>query len=168
MATRRDVIDTVVRSSTIELLGSYGIATAPLTGRVPETEQLELFGSIPFTAPAFRGTLLLLVPTAILSTLENGSTDPQALRSLLRELTNQLMGRIKNRFSRYQFVVQVGLPSLLDGRMLSQRLKGGELRYAFRTLKSDVHVILLGDFDSANLEFSVTTQPAEEGDIILF
>ena len=170
MSSPRQIVDAVVRSATIELFASYGVAAAPVDLAVNAiiNPQHELLGSISFTAPSLRGVLLLSAANRTLAKVAHESPESALLRDWMRELTNQLMGRIKNRLSRYQLVLQAGLPGVVDGRMFEQSAKGASFRYAFRTLTGEIFVILVGDFDLSALTFSTVQSTAEEGDVILF
>ena len=94
---------------------------------------------------------------------------PFGLQDWLRELTNQLAGRIKNRFGRYRVPIHVGLPSATKGVGEPKHdNQQSALVYLFRTLKDDVYVMLSGGFESATFDLQGGPNPAEEGDIILF
>jgi hypothetical protein len=170
MTDSKRIIDLVIHSTAVELLASFGVAAAP-TPTFPNAAARalhELVGSIPFNAPGFRGTLLLSVSNATLASMRAGS-EPHVLREFIRELTNQLMGRIKNRFLRYQLSLTLGLPSALSSHAVtSRRPSVKEYAYTFRTLTGDVVVLFCADFEDAKLSFSSATVAMEEGDVVLF
>src|SRR5258705_2070077 len=84
--------------------------------------------------------------------MKPGVHGPFGLQDWMREVTNQLAGRIKNRFSRYRLVVQVGLPSATTvgfGEAAPEAQRDA-LVYVFRTLKDDVLVTLSGGVHGAH------------------
>src|SRR5258705_8161219 len=102
--------------------------------------------------------------------MKPGVDGPFGLQDWMREVTNQLAGRIKNRFSRYRLVVQVGLPSATTvgfGEAAPEAQRDA-LVYVFRTLKDDVRVTLSGGFDGAKLALPGGPNPPQGGDTISF
>src|SRR6266850_486000 len=62
-----------------------------------------------------QGLLALACSSPTLTRTKPSVDDSPALQDWLRELTNQLAGRIKNRFGRYRVPLHVGLPSATTG-----------------------------------------------------
>lgn len=169
----RAVIGLIVQRSTIELFDAYGVAVAPVIdppARLPHASRDQLLGTVQLSTEGLRGQLKLACAGATLARMKPSADLPNGLQDWMRELTNQLAGRIKNRFSRYRVQVQVGLPSATPGATneASAEPLRDTLVYVFRTLRDDVIVSLSGGFDNANFDLKGGLNPAEEGDIILF
>jgi hypothetical protein len=166
------IVDTIVQSATVELFHHYGVAVAPLPrGQPPRPAAPEGFcGTIAFNGRGFTGNLKLFVPSPILSLTKAGSLRPMQGRDWIRELTNQLMGRIKTRLLHLQVTLQTGLPSVVDRRIVDQHRgpSGSLLVYEFRTIRSEVTVTLEGTFDESSLKYSGNANPGSEGDVIIF
>jgi hypothetical protein len=172
-ANPRAVIGLIVQRSTIELFDAYGVAVAPIieaSPRVPSASRDQLLGTVQLSTEGLRGLLKLSCAGATLARMKPSADLPHGLQDWMRELTNQLAGRIKNRFSRYRVQVQVGLPSATPAvtNEVSREPTRDTLVYVFRTLRDDVVVSLSGGFDNANFDLQGGLNPAEEGDIILF
>jgi hypothetical protein len=162
-------MDLIIQRSTIELFESYGVAVAPAESSEVPQKQTDFVGSVQLAGSAIRGILAVGASTATLTRTLPRTGQPQALQDWVRELTNQLAGRVRNRFARYQLTIQVSLPSSKHPQSeAAPKPKNTELVYVFRTLREDVVVKLSGDFDEASLVFSANAGIAEEGEIILF
>lgn len=168
-------IDLIVQTATIGLLHSYGVGTAPLAvGRLPEPpkdDPSRLAGVMSFSATGFTGLLVLSVGPAILTaTTSNPLATQHAHLDWIRELVNQLMGRIKNRLVRFQVTLRVGLPSATTPDLAERQVAGSKMRlnYSFHTLRGDVLVTLAGHLDERVLSFSGNAEGVDEGDVILF
>ena len=113
---------------------------------------------------------MLDIPLAVLTQMK---VDPHLniqTRDWLRELTNQLVGRIKNRLLRFQYALQGGIPTVLERRMLGQRtlLNESATFYGFRTLRGEVQVIVDGTIDESTFAYSGEITVPSEGEILLF
>lgn len=91
-------------------------------------------------------------------------------RDLLRELTNQLAGRVKNRLLNFTLMLSIGVPTVLSGQALErQRQKRDtETLYLFRTLRGEILVTLDLSIDGDALSYSGTNRVAKEGEFIAF
>ncbi|HET9958341.1 MAG TPA: chemotaxis protein CheX [Polyangiaceae bacterium] len=166
-------LDTIVQSATVELFHSQGIALGP----IPRTQstamklrQAGLIGLINFTSPSMSGSLGLALSADVLSSAPDGPKQEHAVRDWLRESTNQLMGRIKNRCLQFQVTLQAGLPSIVNGEALLRQSPRNEteLLYMFRALRGEVSVSLRGRLDTKSLVYSGSVSVASEGELILF
>ena len=165
----RAFMDLIIQRSTIELFESYGVAVAPADSSDVPQKPADFVGSVQLSGTAIRGVLNLAASRDTLTRTLPRTGQTLVLQDWVRELTNQLAGRIRNRFARYQLSIQVSLPT--SNHPASQPPKSAkqtELVYVFRTLKDDVIVKLSGDFDEGSLVFSSNPAVAEEGDVILF
>ena len=170
-ATRND-IDLLIQSTTVELFHAYGVAVAPTrrNSMPPPPIDADCTGTISFAAPRFTGNLTLTVPVDVLKLMQHAPGSSPALKDWIRELTNQLLGRLKNRLLRFQVVLQVGLPTNARGRAgpSSAESTTRQSVYVFRTLRGRIFVAVSGNLDPSALQFSGSLNLAGEGDVILF
>jgi hypothetical protein len=167
MIRNAEILDALIQGSTVELFHSYGVAAAPTPRSSGQNVALAagmLAAATRFSGRGIDALLVLAVPERIVALTLKDKT----LRSKdwVRELTNQLMGRIKNRLLRFQVALQTTLPTIVDPTTRSRG--GAALVYVFRTLHGDLVVFIEGRVDEAALAFSASTDIAREGDIILF
>jgi len=174
MAVFRPLLDALVQSTTVELFQSRGIAVAPISASVGNPHQPIYFsaaGVVTVTAPKGTGSLTLSWADPVFSLFSPPvMSTSMAARDLLRELTNQLSGRVKNRLLNFRLLLTIGVPSVLSGQALErQRLRREtEVVYLFRTLRGELVVTLDLDVDPSTLDFSGTQKVAKEGDFIPF
>lgn len=167
----RGAIDSLVLGSLVDLFQAYGVAVAPLPraapGRAPAIP--ELSAAIAFTRDGGgSGRLTLSTPNAVLDLTRNGATGMR--QDWVRELTNQLMGRIKNRLLHFSARVEVGALNLLDSKLVTAHLERTQkVRvYAGRTLRGEVVVTIEGlPEESALVYVGAGTLPSE-GDALFF
>ncbi len=162
-------LDAVLQTSTIELFRSYEVAIAPsstytnLSTLEPDT----VGAAIAFTGTEITGELVLAVPAAILKSM--GHTERLRAQDWVRELTNQLLGRVKNRLMRYDVRLRAGVPSALDISALRTRLDSGSSRvYHFRSLRGSVFIALRGNLGPDKLRFKGSDGGPEEGELVVF
>lgn len=174
VTSARTTIDIILQGSAVELFHAHGVAVAPL-GSSPVGDQQRYYdsvGMIGFDAVAFSGTLTLSIPTPVFDVYCE-SRDPAEKTTLAdwtQELTNQLLGRIKNRLTMFQTSLRSHLPSAMSGSALERLRKRSpdEVLYRFRTLRGDIIVTLDAPLGNATLTYSGATQVAQEGEVILF
>jgi CheY-specific phosphatase CheX len=166
----RTTFDLLVQRSAYEVFAALGVSIAPTpygSGERRATAD-DLIGVVQLTLNGARASLSLCVSAR---TLEGPSAalGRHNIQDCLREVVNQLAGRIKNRLARYQVGMDVGLPTVFTR---SAHSSGGRdfknLAYVFRTLTEDVQVELSKHFSSLELRYGGTIDIAEEGDVILF
>lgn len=170
----RGALDSLVQGSLVELFAAYSVAVAPLPRqlRMVATTLPDISAAISFTqlgTSGQAGRLTLSVPTPVLDRMPLSAGG--ALKSdWARELTNQLMGRIKNRLLQFNVRLQVGVSTLIDSASLSHQL-GNLLEtrvYAGRTLRGEIVVTIDGLPDDSELVYVGTNKAGSEGDAILF
>jgi hypothetical protein len=170
--SQRRVIDLIVQTSGVELFQAYGISAAPMSPVAVSSCELPddtLGGVVSYSGAEVRGTLVLCVPRKTLQKSIDGSAMSHNERDWVRELANQLMGRIKNRLVRYQILLRPGTPAALEAEGIRRMARTStDLAYLFRTLTGQVVVWISGDFDRANLVFSSSIDVVNEGDMVLF
>jgi hypothetical protein len=98
MAVFRPLLDALVQSTTVELFQSQGIAVAPISASVGNPHQAIYFGLagiVTLTGPKATGSITLSWVDAVFGMFAPPvAPTSMAARDLLRELTNQLSGRI--------------------------------------------------------------------------
>lgn len=123
------------------------------------------------TAPKASGSLTLswADPVFSLFTPPVPATSLGA-RDLLRELTNQLAGRVKNRLLNFTLMLTIGVPTVLSGQALERQRpnKETEVVYLFRTLRGEIVITLDLAIEGDALNYSNTNRVAKEGDFIAF
>ena len=164
---------TLIQSTTVELFQFYGIAVAPLAVPLPLPSKLDQhvggFGA--FAGADFNGTLCLLVPKDVFFLTKIEGLRHCSTLDWAKELTNQLLGRLKNRLVHYQvFVNGGGVPSAIDGKSLQLRVAESNpvVNTVFRTIRGDIFVTICGSIDYSKLRYSGANLTASEGEIILF
>jgi hypothetical protein len=86
----------------------------------------------------------------------------------VRELTNQLIGRIKNRLMQFQVILRIGLPSAMSAQALTQQRAADAVvvTYQFRTLRGELQVTFEGTLGDAVLNYSNAVRVPKEGEFI--
>jgi hypothetical protein len=167
------LLNTIVQGSTVELFHSRGIALAPLPAAQLTSAQSGRFGLtgvVTFNAPKLSGSLALSLADGIYGLFTPAVAGAAAVGDALRELTNQLAGRMKNRLLQFQVILSVGMPSTVRGPSFDRGPSKNEIvtLYAFRTLRGEVRVILCAAVDEGALAYSNAVKVAKEGDFIPF
>jgi hypothetical protein len=165
------VLAIIVQTTTIELFSSYGIAAAPIRAAIPPTASADEYAAIiPFRSSALSGTLSILTEVRTLTRMRQNLVNSKALTDWTRELTNQLIGRIKSRLARYKVALEVGIPSSANRQLLAQYSADKEtnIEYQFRTLGGWIMVVLNGDFREPLLTFDGGDGTLENGKIVVF
>jgi hypothetical protein len=173
-AAIRPLLDALLQSSTVELFQSRGIAVAPLPSSVGNPHQATYFnlaGMVSLSSAKAHGSLSLSWGDAVFSLF----TPPvlassRAGRDLLRELTNQLAGRIKNRLLNFALMLNIGVPTVLSGQAFEQQRprRDTDVVYLFRTLRGEIVVTMDLQIDPDGLSYAGTNRVAKEGDFIAF
>jgi hypothetical protein len=170
----RPLLDALLQSSTVELFQSRGIAVAPLPSSVGNPYQATYFnlaGVVGLTAAKANGSLSLSWGDEVFSLFTPPVvSSSRAGRDLLRELTNQLAGRIKNRLLNFALMLTIGVPAVLSGQAFERQRPRREtdVVYMFRTLRGAIVVTLDLQIDPDGLCYSGTNRVAKEGEFIAF
>jgi len=167
-------LDALVQSSAVELFQSRGIAIAPLPSSVGNPHKATYFGLagvVALNSVKASGSLTLswADPVFSLFTPPVPATSLGA-RDLMRELTNQLAGRVKNRLLNFTLMLTIGVPTVLSGQALERQRpnRDTEVVYTFRTLRGEIVITLDLVIDGDALNYSNTNRVAKEGDFIAF
>jgi len=170
----RTTIDIILQGSAVELFHAHGVAVAPLGSSPVGAQQRyhDSVGMIGFEGSSFSGTLTLSIPTPVFDwhCEARDASDATTLTDWTQELTNQLLGRIKNRLTMFQTNLRPFLPSTMSGAVLERLRKRApyEVLYRFRTLRGDIIVTLDAPLHNVALIYSGGAMVAQEGDVILF
>lgn len=164
----------MVQSTTVELFQSRGIAVAPISviaDNPHPPSHFNLAGVVALSAPEGNGSLTLSLADAVFSLFSPPvMATAMVARDLLRELTNQLSGRIKNRLLNFKLLLTIGVPRVLSAQAFDhqRQRRATEVVYVFRTLRGELVVTLDLDVEPSSLDFSGTHKVAKEGDFIVF
>jgi hypothetical protein len=108
------VIDGLVQGATRALFETYGVHLDPDDSPVAITlGSVELVSVIGFSSDTLSGSLLLASPNSVVE--HTLSTVGASLADWSGELSNQLLGRIKNQLLEYQVLINVSLPVVIAG-----------------------------------------------------
>lgn len=175
IGSARQILDITVQCCTVELFRAHGVVVAPAgtsTKTGPEGRgHFDPIGVVTFSNAKASGVLMLSLAEPVYGLLSPPvAAAGHAQNDALRELTNQLIGRIKNRLMQFQLVLRIGLPSTMREQGLRRQLAASPPlgSYAFRTLRGEVLVTLNGNFTNDALNYSGQVQIAKEGELITF
>jgi hypothetical protein len=167
------IVDTIIQGAAVDLLHSLEIAAAPLPAANNRTlrENPDFSAYVRFAAPGCNGTLCLGCPAKVMELTKRDSASKIPQEDWIRELTNQLMGRVKKRFLQFSVTLQTSLPAPAGTQFLSRFCETAAAinrLYELRTLRGTVIVLLAAEIDSSKLVYSGHVRLRDEGDIIIF
>lgn len=171
----RSIVRLIVQRSVIELFATYNVVVAPVpdlrsaSGPVARPAD-HLVGMAPTIATNRRGALTISASPEMVARTGQTAANMRAQLDWMRELTNQLAGRIRNKFARYGLVLQVGLPVALLSTATVRDLviHRADLVLLFRSLHDQILCTLSGGFVDTGLTLQGNAVVAEEGETILF
>ncbi len=169
----RSTVDTIIQGAAVDLFHSLDIAAAPLTPVMGQGAPAlpELAAFVSFTSAAGSGVLCMGCPLSVVQLAEKGATTVLAKEDWIRELTNQLVGRVKKRFLQFGVQLNARLPSPASQRFGERHggaASAASKTYVFRTIRGMVVVILDASLDDKQFCYCGGVQLRDEGDIILF
>jgi hypothetical protein len=163
-------LDTIVQSSTVEILRSYEVSVAPrsrseVSGFATDSD---VVGVIGYEGPGVRGNLTLAVPVNILPAPR--LPPKTSHEEWMYELTSQVMGRIKNRLIQFQLKLRTQTPSVVSGMALERykRRTGREVLYRFMALRGEIAVTIDTSLAQATLEYSNAPLVLGDEEAVLF
>jgi hypothetical protein len=171
--TSKSIVDTIIQGAAVDLFHTLDIAAAPLPpvrGQRALDGLPELAAFVGFTSPAGSGTLRMGSPLSVVELAEKGSLTVLSKEDWIRELTNQLVGRVKKRFLQFGVLLTASLPSPANQQFVERQGSATTVSktYLFRTIRGVVVVGLEGEIDGSQLAYCGSVQLPDEGDIILF
>jgi hypothetical protein len=163
----------------INMFGHVGMPVEHAIGPVEaNVEGPAVMAVIGYASSSMRGALLILTSREIAAELQpiairRGPPSETALRDVLGEFCNMLVGRIKNRLVRRGVAPLTGTPTTVLGDRLQLPVPTSGLSawHRFAVAAGDIHVRLDTTFE---LEFAMAAAdnadeaPELEGDVILF
>lgn len=187
-------LDIIVQTSTVELFESYGVAVAPVSTPPGALRLSSRSGASSLISSPPDGLSQSAGDTGAVALIEFNGKDLDGILSLsmslgiaeatgrpvggdafqvvdwVRELTNQLMGRIKSRLARVGVVITASIPvSTPSATMRRRRANDGDkLKYDFRALRGRVSVSLAGRLSGISVDYAKALSTPDEGDVILF
>lgn len=164
-------IDALVLGALVDLFEAYGVAVAPSppVAELQPPQVPELSAGIVFSRPgAASGYLTLSAPDSLVR-LTRGGVSADLRADWVRELANQLMGRIKNRLLHFGARVELGAPVTVDGEQVALQLRSSSTGvYVGRAPQGEVVVTLQGMPEESELSYVGAGSQASEGDVLLF
>ncbi len=163
----RLAIDSLVQGALVDLFNGYGVALAPLPRASAASATLpEISVGASFSNSGVVGRLTLAIPGPLLEHMKPGEATSVRM-DWARELTNQLLGRIKNRLLPFGVRLEIGLLTLLDVSLLRHQLTdaAGLRIYLGRTLRGLVLVSARGLPEDSSLSY-VGGPTAPEGSLL--
>lgn len=107
MSKPENIITEALHASAVDLIRHYS-GSIPMPGGLEKDPRSLLGATIDFTDEEFRGQATLLADRISIATL---ASDPKLrFDDWLRELSNQLVGRLKNRLLSYGLLPTLGIP----------------------------------------------------------
>lgn len=165
-ARLNDLMGKLGQDVMLELLEAYSVSASASHSARPADEPL--VGVIGFTASKLRGNLALLIPSDVVRATQ-GASD---VMDWTGELTNQFLGRLKNKLIVYGVALEVSTPLVVAGLSLRlQEPSGAQTRRIdCSTPVGDVHALISVRVSEG---FEFFTEPAgepvpSEGEILLF
>lgn len=175
----REAFDTVVEESLRDLMEQYGaqvVNLEPIDPPAPRDAE-RLAGVIGFVAADFAGTLVIettndVVRESLPTIVDDEKSHESAYRDWIGELSNQLLGRTKNRLLRYGVSFHMSPPTTLTGTRLNLTPTGARtmqwLRVTLGTGTMDLMVDLRCASDLRFTEDDSADSAQDEGDLVLF
>mgnify|MGYP007039573838 CR=1 FL=1 len=171
MTLKPTSVDIIIQSSMVELFGTHGLSIAPRQRRqvhnyVPDGD---VFGMIGFDGVKVGGHLLLAVPLHVFKAAASGRAKNTTFGDWTRELTNQVMGLIKNRLVQFQVLLRTHVPTVISRAALERRQQRGvtEVLYTFGALRGDINVMVDVSLTRVALQYSNASLLLDD-DVTLF
>jgi CheY-specific phosphatase CheX len=169
------LLDSVIEEAVVALFVSVGLSLSRDVASAKSPD--DMGASIGFAGPELRGALVListrkLVRFALPPEVQDRTSDEQ-LADWMGELSNQLLGRIKNKLIAFGVTLSMGTPAVMLGLDLARkdRHRGVRRHFAFRHGEESLSVY----FDaiaSAEVMLKVPSVPPDagivEGDVAFF
>jgi CheY-specific phosphatase CheX len=173
MILKPTAIDTIIQSSTVELMHSHSVSVAPRS-RDDALNELgsdwEIAGVVDFDGPNIRGGLTVVIPETVYRLMVQRRPQKTTHAEWMYEITNQVMGRIKNRLIQFQVKLRTSFPVVLSGEALQRHKQqtADQVVYCFATLRGEITVSVDASLTRAVLEYSNAPLVLTECDLVLF
>jgi hypothetical protein len=171
MILKPTAVDTIIQSSMVELFSTHGLSIAPrhrrqVQNNVPDGD---IFGMIGFDGIGIGGHLLLAVTPDLFKLAASGRAKNTTFADWTRELTNQVMGLIKNRLVQFQVLLRTHIPTVISRAALERLQQRGvtEVLYTFGALRGDVSIAVDVSLTRVTLQYSNASLLLDD-DVTLF
>jgi hypothetical protein len=124
-----EVIERCVSESCLGLFQDYSLPLARVKEGALRDAELLFCGVVGFTGDQMRGTLLLATSKEPLG--RTTPTSDSSLREWIAELSNQLLGRIKNKLLAHGVNLHLSTPVVLRGQHIAPLSRAELVPYAF-------------------------------------
>jgi len=170
------VVDTLVQGALVELFETYGVPLDPMP-RASLRDAVtfhDVTASIGFVRevrePANRaGRLTISMPSGVFELANDDEIRAARRDDWMRELVNQLMGRIKNRLLQFGATLQIGLPDNISPDSQEKPAASSTLLvYTGSTPQGEILITLDGMPDESELSYVGREAVALEGELLLF
>lgn len=132
-----DILRELVATTLSELLAAYEVEAERLDGEASTDEEAISPGSEPgiagvigFTADAMRGSMVVYGYRKVLGAMGQTDSSDLALRDWAGEVSNQMLGRLKNKLLAYGVVLSMSTPVVVVGFRLDVSALSGASRIA--------------------------------------
>ena len=167
--TNQEVVEKAVNDSCLSLFEDYALPLRRTdVQELPEDSQLLYCGVVGYSGEQMRGTLLLATSREPLG--RTSPTTDASLREWIAELSNQLLGRIKNKLLARGVTLHLSTPIVLRGQHLAPLSRTELVPFAFICDGGQVCVWFDAEL-SAGIDLSIIVETAglaEEGTSTLF
>jgi hypothetical protein len=128
--TNDDVIEMIINDCCLSLFEDYSLPLVRKREGFKDADETLLFcGVVGFSGDQMRGTLLLATSREPLG--RTSPTSDASLREWIAELSNQLLGRIKNKLLLRGVTLHLSTPIVLRGQHLAPLSRAELVPYAF-------------------------------------
>lgn len=164
------IIDTIVNECNVALFDAYNCAAKPEGEAATPAErkvEVELGSLIGFVGSNARGNILISASEGVLEATSPGTSH----RDWIGELSNQLLGRIKNKLIPYGLNLEVAPPVVVSGSVRISGMRSTVRAYHFTSEAGTASAwlrIQLDDGVELVLDENPENQPSAEGDMMLF
>ena len=168
------VLSSIVAEVTPQLFEAYGTSVEHISATLQPDPSVapELAGVLGFVGDDLHGTVTLATSTAVMQGMMKDVPGADLLTDWLAELTNQLLGRIKNRLLRCGTSVMSSTPVVVTGQQLKVAMGEHSVNccHTFRTGVGALHVWLGAEIaEGVEIREKGSIEPAPgEGDLLLF
>jgi hypothetical protein len=167
----RSTLETLVQVCVVELFQSARLTVAPLgvsRRGTDTTDPTALLGVVVFSGEGLSGRITLSLHDTVYSLLDRPPVSDEAKRDTVKELANQLCGRIKNRLLRFRVALRTSLPAVMNAQALVRPRGASVTTYTFGTRRGDVVAAVEGNLNVATLDYQSSVIVQAEGEVVLF
>ncbi|MCP4680395.1 MAG: chemotaxis protein CheX [Deltaproteobacteria bacterium] len=172
MSNLEEVLDSLAIDACSELLKAYDVSMSLESSATASTvKAVSRGGVIGFSGEQIRGSLCLQLDEDVISRIGLPGHDRN---DWIAELSNQLLGRIKNKLLKMQIVLGLGIPVAVAGEGLEMAFgshKARTFKFVNDSGNEQMIVHLDCEFDgeiTVNLEENTGEEPLEEGKSLIF